>query len=200
MRELRPNIYLFLFLVMLSTLSVAQSGSGRGHSDSQAVPTTQATSAAGVWLAPDELKQELDAYAIALSKVPAEPLIQPDPLAPIFQPIDRLTDQVSQAEKLKFGATYTFLNQYATSAPDGVRQDQLSGRLDFTAAWVAYNHESSRGSVSMLVRSGTNIGTSQQFNLSDRLGSGIYLNCLQGGGAQEPITLNILYWRQDPVG
>ena len=38
---------------------------------------------------------------------------------------------------------------------------------------------------------------SQQFNLSDQLGSGLYLNCLQGGGPQEPITLNILYWRQD---
>jgi porin len=42
-----------------------------------------------------------------------------------------------------------------------------------------------------------NIGISQQFNLSDQMGSGIYLNCLQGGGPQEPITLNILYWRQD---
>ena len=38
---------------------------------------------------------------------------------------------------------------------------------------------------------------SQQFNLSDLLGSGLYLNCLQGGGPQEPITVNILYWRQD---
>ena len=42
---------------------------------------------------PDELKQELDADAIALSKIPADPLIQPDPVAPILRPVDRLADQ-----------------------------------------------------------------------------------------------------------
>jgi porin len=98
---------------------------------------------------------------------------------------------------LKFGATYTFLNQYATVTPGGVRHDQLSGRLDFTGAWVAYDNGSTAGSISLLVRSGSNIGMSQQFNLSDRLGSGLFLNCLQGGGPQEPITVNILYWRED---
>jgi porin len=60
-----------------------------------------------------------------------------------------------------------------------------------------YDHENTAGSISLLIRSGTNIGMSQQFNLSDKLGSGLYLNCLQGGGPQEPITVNILYWRQD---
>ena len=72
-----------------------------------------------------------------------------------------------------------------------------SGRLDFTANWAAYDHGATAGSAFLLVRSGTNIGVSQQFNLSDQLGSGVFLNCLQGGGAQRPITLNILYWRQD---
>jgi porin len=38
---------------------------------------------------------------------------------------------------------------------------------------------------------------SQQFNLSDKLGSGLYLNCLEGGGPQEPLTVNVLYWRED---
>src|SRR6202012_152688 len=60
-----------------------------------------------------------------------------------------------------------------------------------------YDHGSTAGSISLLVRSGTNIGKSQQFNLSDSLGSGLYLDCLQGGGPQEPITLNVLYGRQD---
>jgi porin len=69
--------------------------------------------------------------------------------------------------------------------------------LDLSGAWRAYDHGSTAGSISLLVRSGTNIGISQQFNLSDSLGSGLYLNCLQGGGPQQPITLNILYWRQD---
>jgi porin len=146
---------------------------------------------------PDELKQELDADAIALSRIPADPLIHPDPVAPILRPINMLVDHSIHSLRLKFGATYTVLNQYAAVTPDGVRHDQPSGRLDFTGAWAVYDHESTAGSISLLVRSGTNIGMSQQFNLSDQLGSGLYLNCLQGGGPQEPITLNILYWRQD---
>ena len=145
----------------------------------------------------DELRQQLDIDAAALSKIPADPLIQPDPLAPIFRPVDRLSDHVSQSGRLKFGATYTFLNQYATITPDATRHNQFSGRLDFTGAWAVYDHGSTAGSISLLVRSGTNIGTSQQFNLSDRIGSGLFLNCLQGGGPQEPITVNVLYWRQD---
>ena len=145
----------------------------------------------------DELRQQLDVDAAALSKIPADPLMQPDPLAPIFRPFDRFTDRVAQSTRLKFGATYTFLNQYATITPDATRHNQFSGRLDFTGAWAAYDHGSSAGSISLLVRSGTNIGISQQFNLSDRIGSGLYLNCLQGGGPQEPITVNVLYWRQD---
>jgi len=146
---------------------------------------------------PDELTQELDAYEIELSKIPADPLIQPDPATPIFRPIDKVVDFSIQSQHLKFGATYTFLDQYATITPNGVRHDQPSGRLDFTGAWSVYDHESTAGSISLLIRSGTNIGMSQQFNLSNRLGSGLYLNCLQGGGPQEPITVNILYWRQD---
>ena len=145
----------------------------------------------------DELNQALDVDAAILSKIPADPLIRPDPLAPIFGPIDNLSERLDQSARLKFGATYTFLNQYATIVPDGVRHNQFSGRLDFTGAWAVYEHGSTAGSISLLVRSGTNIGISQQFNLSDRIGSGLYLNCLQGGGPQEPITLNILYWRQD---
>jgi porin len=145
----------------------------------------------------DELRQQLDIDAAALSKIPADPLIQPDPFASTFRPIDRLTDRLAQSTRLKFGATYTFLNQYATITPDATRHNQFSGRLDFTGAWAAYDHGSSAGSISLLVRSGTNIGISQQFNLSDRIGSGLYLNCLQGGGPQEPITVNVLYWRQD---
>lgn len=145
----------------------------------------------------DELKQELDAYAIQLSKIPADPLISPDPVAPLLRPIDTIVDSSIHSLHLKFGATYTFLNQYATTTPNGVRHDQPSGRLDFTGAWRVYDHETTAGSISLLIRSGTNIGISQQFNLSDQLGSGLYLNCLQGGGPQEPITVNILYWRQD---
>jgi porin len=89
------------------------------------------------------------------------------------------------------------LNQYATSTPEGVRHDSATGRFDLAAGWKAYDGEGGSGSFSLLVRSGTNIGVSEQFNLSDRLGSGLVLNCLPGGGPQEPITLNVLYYRQD---
>src|SRR6201993_3978881 len=163
----------------------------------QSSQASQVNQPAAVKREVDELRQQLDVDAAALSKIPADPLIQPDPLAPIFRPFDRFTDRVAQSTRLKFGATYTFLNQYATITPDGTRHNQFSGRLDFTGAWAVYDHGSNAGSISLLVRSGTNIGISQQFNLSDRIGSGLYLNCLQGGGPQEPITVNVLYWRQD---
>src|SRR6201993_579911 len=163
----------------------------------QSSQASQVNQPAAVKREVDELRQQLDVDAAALSKIPADPLVRPDPFAPIFRPFDRFTDRVAQSTRLKFGATYTFLNQYATITPDATRHNQFSGRLDFTGAWAVYDHGSSAGSISLLVRSGTNIGISQQFNLSDSLGSGLYLNCLQGGGPQEPITLNILYWRQD---
>lgn len=146
------------------------------------------------------LRQQLDVDSEALSKIHVTPLIQPDPIRALIQPVNRFTDRMAQTERLKLGATYTFLNQYATITPDSVRHNQGSGRLDFTGAWSAYEHADSAGSISLLVRSGTNIGISQQFNLSNSLGSGLTLNCLQGGGAQQPITLNILYWRQDMLG
>ena len=146
---------------------------------------------------PDDLRQELDRDAIALSKIPADPILKADPFAVIIEPFEKLTDRINQSAKLKIGATYTFLSQYATATPQGVRHDQTSGRADFTAAWKVYDQESTSGMISLLVRSGTNIGISQQFNLSDSLGSGLYLNCLQAGGPQEPIMVNILYWRED---
>ena len=183
-----------LYLFACNLLAFGQSGVTPATQTSQ---TTQTNLRAPLKKNPDELLQALDVDAVALSKIPADPLIQPDPLAPIFQPINRLADKSAQSLRLKFGATYTFLNQYSTTTPDSVLHNQFSGRLDFTGAWNAYEHGSTAGSISLLVRSGTNIGRSQQFNLNDRLGSGLYLNCLQGGGPQEPITLNVLYWRQD---
>ncbi len=197
-RERRRAIIELLLLLLTSSLfAFGQSGEVTAASPNlPSAPTQRAPSPIRNGQG-DELKQELDADAIALSKIPADPLIQPDPVAPILRPIDMLVDHSIQSLRLKFGATYTVLNQYATITPDGVRHDQPSGRLDFTGAWTLYDHESTAGSISLLIRSGSNIGMSQQFNLSDQLGSGLYLNCLQGGGPQEPITVNVLYWRQD---
>jgi len=189
--------------LLLFSLALSQCAAGQGGAMS-AAPAGESSEPLGVKQPappvkpePDELRQELDVDIAASSKIPADPLIKRDPLAPVFQPVDKLMDRLFQSERLKVGATYTFLNQYATITPDELRHDQFSGRLDFTGALAVYHRESSSGSISLLIRSGTNIGRSQQFNLSDRIGSGLYLNCLQGGGPQEPITVNVLYWRED---
>ena len=146
---------------------------------------------------PDDLRQEIDWDSVAASKIPADPVFNHDFFSPVVAPFNRTTDWMSQTARLKFGATYTFVSQYATQTPDHVRHAETDGRADVTAAWKVYEHGSTAGSISMVVRSQVNIGISQQYNLSNGLGSGLTLNCLQGGGAEQPITLNLLYWRQD---
>ena len=188
----------FILFALTSWPALGQTVVPTGAAGPQASPTGANGAALNANRDPDELTQELDADALALSQIPADPLLDSDPLAPILQPLDRFSAMVYEKTKLKFGATYTLLDQYATKTqPNSIRHNQGSGRLDFTAAWAAYDTGSTAGSISILVRSGENIGISQQFNLSDRLGSGLFLNCLQGGGEQRPITLNILYWRED---
>jgi porin len=130
--------------------------------------------------------QEIDSASAELGKIPADPLFQTDPFGIVTKTVDMGGSWLESGARLRFGATYTFLNQYATVVPDtATRHDQLSGRLDFTGNWAVYERGSTAGSIALLVRSGT------------KMGSGIFLNCLQGGGAQRPITLNVLYWRQD---
>jgi porin len=150
-----------------------------------------------IFPAPRRIQQELDAIAGPVAAIPADPLYRRDPPGYLLMPFRTAGNWVGETSHINLGATYTFLNQYATVTPDGVRHDQLGGRLDVNGNWAVYSTPSTAGSFGLLVRSGTNIGMSQQWNLSDRLGSGLYLDCLQGGGEQEPITLNILYWRQD---
>jgi porin len=143
------------------------------------------------------LGQALDQDVAVLSRVPPDPLFQTDPFRPLLRPGDLALNELRKSERLSIGATYTVVNQYATSTPEGVRHNWATARFDLAAGWKFYNGEGSSGSFSLLVRSGTNIGMSEQFNLSDSLGSGLVLNCLPGGGPQEPITLNVLYYRQD---
>jgi porin len=197
---LRLGIYSLLLFFASDPLAVGQSNTVSAVPGAQTSQSRQIKPQSSPKQLTSELRQQLDVDSEALAEIPVTPLIQPDPLRALIQPINRFTERAAQAERLKLGATYTFLNQYATITPDAVRHNQLSARLDFTGAWTAYQRDGSAGSISLLVRSGTNIGISQQFNLSDRLGSGLTLNCLQGGGAQRPITLNILYWRQDMLG
>jgi len=143
------------------------------------------------------IQQELDAIAAPVAAIAADPLYRRDPVGQLMMPFRTAGDWASHTSHINFGATYTFLNQYATTTPETIPHDQLSGRLDLNGNWAIYSSPSTAGSIGLLLRSGTNIGISQQRNLSGQLGSGLYLNSLQGGGEQEPITLNILYWRQD---
>ena len=117
-----------LLFVSLSLPAIGQSSSGTSQ-DNQAGHVQSYTS---LEQEPDDLRQELDADAAALSKIPADPLLQTNPLGFLFKPIDHLTDRTGQSERLKLGATYTFLNQYATTTPGSIRHNQPSGRLDFS--------------------------------------------------------------------
>ena len=141
--------------------------------------------------------QELDTVEAALTNVPADPLSNSDPFGFIAQSSDKGVSWLEKTARLRLGATYTIINQYATVTPADVRHDQVSGRLDVNGNLAVYDDEDSSGSIGVMARSGTNIGMSQQFNLSDQMGSGVFLNSLQGGGEHRPLTLNILYWRQD---
>lgn len=187
----------FVVFVAFGLTSVGLNQNASSSTAQQSAQPEEAATYSSLMQETDDLRQELDRDALALSKVPADPILKTDPFEAILEPFERLTLHINESAKLKIGATYTFVNQYALSGPDGVRRDQTSGRADVTAAWKVYDRESNAGTISLLVRSGTNIGISQQFNLSDSLGSALTLNCLEGEGPQEPIMLNILYWRQD---
>jgi porin len=191
------KVGLFFLFVAFSMSAAGQSGSGSTGPASQGIHTDQAESYPDLSQEPDDLRQELDADAIALAKIPSDPILKPDPFRVFLEPFEKLTDRINESAHLKIGETYTFVSQYATVTPDGVRHEQASGRADFTGALKVYQHGSTAGTLSLLVRSGTNIGISEHFNLSQSLGSGLALNCLQGGGPQEPMMVNILYWRQD---
>jgi porin len=146
---------------------------------------------------PDATSQELDSYIKHTASVSANPVYY----GSLF---DRFPQQVSDAagwlfewQSLKVGLTYTLLNEYAVDTPPGVRHNQASGRFDLSSAMPLYQGESTAGSFSLLVRGSTNIGISQQYNLSDALGSTTLINCLSGFGAARPISVNLLYYRQD---
>ena len=93
------------------------SGSGSAQQSTQAGEPAKDASPADE---PDGLRQELDRDAVALSKIPADPILKTDPFAVFIGPFERLTDRINESAKLKIGATYTFLSQYATATPGGV--------------------------------------------------------------------------------
>ena len=138
-----------------------------GQSLQQAPENTQIKSGIG---------QALDYDAAVLAKVPVDPLFARDPLHPVLGGLDRELKDLKNNDRLSFAASYTLVDQYATATPEGVRHNWGLGRFDLVGGYKAYSTEGRAGTFSLLVRSGENIGVSQQFNLSDRLGSGLYLN------------------------
>src|ERR1700748_3418328 len=93
-----------MLLFLTSGLSTAGwSGVVNASPVPQSRKPSQLQPPAAVKQEPDELRQQLDVDAAALSKIPADPLIRPDPLALTFRPVDRLTDRLAQSMRLKFG-------------------------------------------------------------------------------------------------
>lgn len=201
-------IHILIYVLLLSSLlgrpkyALSQIGSGSPDASSQVQVQVQAQRATEQEnQTPAQPKtfvgQALDQDSAVLAKVPTDPLFKSDPIRPFLDPADMALNELRKAKQLSFAATYTLVNQYATVTPEGVRHNWATGRFDLSGGWKAYDHGGNAGTFSILVRSGVNLGVSQQFNLSDDLGSGLVLNCLPGGGPQEPITLNVLYYRQD---
>ena len=188
-------------LLLLELPGVASGQVGSGSPAASAGVQRQSKAEAETAPAPIDLSkiqgQALDQDAAVLATVPPDPLFGRDPLHFGMEPFDKTFNELRKSEGLTFAASYTLLDQYATVTPEGVRHNWATGRFDLTGGWKAYDHGTNAGSFSLLVRSGVNLGVSQQFNLSDSLGSGLVLNCLPGGGPQLPITLNVLYYRQD---
>src|SRR5271156_1831505 len=106
----------FLFIAVSAPV-FAQSANSAASQNPQ--PRNAATLSQNSERQPDELKQELDADALALSQIPADPLLQSDPFAPIVRPFNEFAREVYRLTHLTFGATYTFLDQYATNTPQG---------------------------------------------------------------------------------
>ncbi|WP_158615354.1 carbohydrate porin [Acidipila sp. EB88] len=130
-------------------------------------------------------------------------LLKPDPLDPLLRPADRAQAWLDSKKHLALKASYTLLNQYGVTTP-GTRHDQVSARLDFQGVWTMHQQggfenkapHADQTTLNLLVRSGTNIGQSQQWDLNDSLGSTQGINSLQGSGAQRPIMVNLLYLKQ----
>ncbi|ADW69731.1 carbohydrate porin [Granulicella tundricola] len=190
-----------LLCLGLAAAASGQVGSGAPDASGPAQRLSKSSTATPENAQTDDLSkmrgQALDQDAAVLSTVPPDPLFHRDPLRWGMVPFDATFNGLQRKEGITFAGSYTLLDQYATKTPDGVRHNAGTGRFDLVGGWKAYDHGGNAGSFSMLVRSGTNIGVSEQFNLSNALGSGLVLNCLQGGAAQDTISLNILYYRQD---
>ena len=131
-----------------------------------------------------------------------DPLISPDPAAPLLAPYYDLKHATLNDLDLHVQLGYTFLYQYATNvlSPADVRndgRDLLNGRLDFGVEWRFLHYGSSdTAGITALLRSGTNIGRSQDFILNSNVGAAQGIDSLQGGSKQVADSLNLIYYEQ----
>ncbi len=184
-RELRPvqRIALILNLYAFATLSAA--------APAQTAPVNGGSRGTN---------QQAANTGAGKTRSPAS-LIQPDPLGWLLAPVDRRQAWLDQHAHLALKASYTFLEQYAVSTPK-TRHNEVDGRLDFQGVWTVHQRENGAGhqadqtTLNLLLRSETGIGYSQQWDLSDSLGSGLGINSIQGGGAERPLLINLLYLKQ----
>jgi porin len=196
----RAKLRLILLLsgfVMRSLVSSAQIGSGPPQAAARVQVEAKSSETTHLDHPPLFVGQTLDQDARVLSGVPLDPLLRQDPFQVFAGGADKAMNELRETEGVNFAATYTVVDQYATATPSGIRHNWPTGRFDLAGSWKVYDHGGNAGSLDILLRSGVNLGGSQDFNLSDKLGSALVLNCLPGGGPQEPITLNILSYRQD---
>ncbi|MGN6727326.1 MAG: carbohydrate porin [Tepidisphaeraceae bacterium] len=127
-----------------------------------------------------------------------DPLFTPDPLGIVLDPWYAAKQALDEQAGLKIEGSYTFHNQYATRTLTP-RNDEVGGRFDLAANWTLLHYGPENkdvGQLIVLMRSSENIGMTQDYALSDAAGSIMGTNSLHGGGAQIPVSLNLLYWRQ----
>jgi len=97
MKERYVRNGLLLFLIALSMSAVGQDGKSGAGTPSNIVSADQAARYVDLNQEPDDLRQELDADAIALSKIPSDPILKPDPFGIFLDPFERLTDRINQS-------------------------------------------------------------------------------------------------------
>lgn len=124
-----------------------------------------------------------------------DPLITPDPALPLLQPWYDVKAQAKNKLDMEINPSYTFLYQNATNVI-GDQNDLLNGRLDLNINWYLLRDGKNTGSIGFLLRSGVNIGSNQDFSLAPQIGDNMVSNAIQGGGEEQPITVNLIYWRQ----
>ena len=134
------------------------------------------------------------AEAPPLGVTDLDPLL-PSPLAAPLAPLRNGESWTKQNMGLTWNIYYTLLYQHATRTNDGLGRDAGSGRLDLNFDWVIFDEpDLGRGSIGFLLRSGVELGQSNDYTIGNAVGSApVNLNALQW---TYPTSFDLLYWQQ----